>query len=151
MLCSWRLYPETDSSPLAQLGSQPRNEPKLSSSRREAYTCADFSPSLSKIQWKLAKWTNSTFKHSLKCFHSALFVNILDEMYWSNMKISRRCGSLPHFHMLWIQLWELAAPSSKLSCHMGLICYSNNRQIFNISDIMTFSIFLLNKFSNFCH
>lgn len=37
---SWRWYPETGiSSPLALLGSQPRNEPKLSSSQIEASIC----------------------------------------------------------------------------------------------------------------
>lgn len=40
-----------------------------------------------------------------------LIVNILDEMYWNSMKISRRCGSLPYFHMLWIHLGSLQHPS----------------------------------------
>ena len=156
MLCSWRLYPETGiSSPLAHYDlSLEMSQSCLPAREKHIYVCvcvSDFSLSLSKLQWKLTKWTNPRFEQWLKCFHSALFVNILDEMYWKSMKISRWCGSLPYFHMLWVHPWELAAPFSKLSCHMELICYSNHRQIFNISDIMTFSIFLLNTFSNFCH
>lgn len=130
--------------------SQLRNEPKLSSNEMVAYARVWLSPQPIEIQQKFTKWKKFKIQ-SLKCFHNAWFVNTLDEMYWNNMKISRWCGSLTYFHMLWRHLWELAVPFSKLSCHMELICCSNYRQIFNISDIITFSIFLLNKFSNFCH
>ena len=136
------------------LWSQPRNEPKLSSSQIEAYICMCVCLTFpSAYQNFNENWQNEQIpdlNNDWNAF-SALFVNILDEMYWKSMKISRWCGSLPYFHMLWVHPWELAAPFSKLSCHMELICYSNHRQIFNISDIMTFSIFLLNMFSNFCH